>query len=680
MEEVLGIPGAVPLLTPYPPNSVRASISAGEWQACVDSWLSSVEFRLRLRDEHFAKFKLSQSVSGVPFLLSLMEAHNDEKGMATESTQERLLQKRAYLLLRRLLLGTEFPFDLEPQPLFNLLSLASVAYASVGDWKSTLKRLWTRNGSQFSAAVDFWKVLTCQHSSAGPLPSSWHSSLQQATALVKSSSDVGLVLMTGSDYLETLMAAYDAVQNQRDATTYQRALTEHLFYCFRSLMSDGTQHTPLLLDHLYHMKSEADLSQRKLPRQPTLCSSLVCTTSFLRHLASDSSVVSGKRGQGLLDALNTLRQQSLHLYPPPVLAKHRSKIRGKRRADSNQEMHIHNASQVSQIHDLFPDLHHAYILKLLDHFNDDVEAVTAALLEPESLPPELRDQRTDIASTSDMDGFVHDLAPRSTPPLVPGRKNVFDGDDFDNLRISPGRLHQGRKDISTDEPETVDEQARKKAAIMAALAAFDSDDDERDDTYDMADVGGTVDHTLDTDSRPQRARPADQNPAEEVLFSAWRDHPDVFARDSKTRISKIRQEMKRETGMSDEQIEGWAVMLKKDPNLQSRLERKYVAAQTFRGNQPSLVQTRWRAEASGTDEEGDGKQPASDRRRGDAQVRGGAGSRGRGRGGSTAGPSSDPSTQAARKRKEQGRGRGGANHNRREGRARKMGRGMAGPT
>ena len=192
-----------------------------------------------------------------------------------------------------------------------------------------------------------------------------------------------------------------------------------------------------------------------------------------------------------------------------------------------------------------------------------------------------------------------------------------------------------------------------------------------------------MDATLDTDDRPRPERTQDQNPHEEILFRAWRDGQDLFARDSKTRISKVRQDLKRDTGMSDEQIEGWAIMLKKDSNLQNRLEKKYAATQTFRGNQNNLTSTRWQDDKTPEDsEEGEGG-TSDGRRMGQAQIRGnriwGRGGRGRGRG-ATAGPSGDAATEAARRRKEQGRGRGGASHNRREGRARKMGRGMAGPT
>ncbi|KIW28144.1 uncharacterized protein PV07_07826 [Cladophialophora immunda] len=677
MEQVPGIQGGLPPLALYPEPTVKASLPAAEWEACLDSWLLSLEFRLRLPDKLFSKFSFGQDVSGVAFLASFLRSTRTENVTQPSSLQkERLLLKRAYLLLRRLLLVMDAPFDYDTANLIELLCQASMQYATVSDWRTTLKTLWKRDHSQMTNAVEAWKKSASADLSAQPGSGALASQLREMNAFVKVSADAGLVLMTGSDYLETLMEAYGRLQTVPDTGLSQRILTEHIFYCLRSLMSDGTSHGSLLLDHLYFMKSEADRLMKAKPNEPTLSSSLVCSTSFLRHLASDSPVTSSWRGQGLLESLSTYRQNTAHLHPL-VSPRRRKVAKGKGKADVNEEMHIHKASQISQVHDLFPDLSNQYILKLLDYFHDDTEAVVAALLEPDSLPAGLHDQGVFEGPDLDIAGPPHDLAPHSTPPLLPERRNIFDGDDLDKLRISTGRLHRGRKDVGIDHAETEHEHTQRKAAILSALAAFDSDDDERDDTYDIADVGGTVDSTLDTDTRPQPERVPEQNPHEEKLFRAWKGNQELFARDSKTRISKVRQDLKRETEMSDEQLEGWAIMLKKDPKLQDRLEKKYSGTQTFRGNQVSLASTRWQWDNTPEASEGEGE--AGGRRIQQAQIRGNrTWGRGRGGGGNTAGPSGDAATQAARKRKEQGRGRGGASHNRREGRARKMGRGMGG--
>ncbi|EXJ60072.1 hypothetical protein A1O7_04222 [Cladophialophora yegresii CBS 114405] len=677
MEEVAGIQDTVPPLALYPDANVKASLVDGEWEACLESWLFSLEFRLRLQEKDFSKFKFSQSGSGVDFLLSYFESNSGKDAASSKSHKERILFKRAYLLLRRLLLVTDVPFDCPNDKLIHFLETASATYAIVADWKAVLKLVWKRDQKQLTQAVADWK-----RSLSRELPESLNSKaleekVHRINELVKLSPDTGLNLMTGSDYLETVMEAYNQLRRTHETSSPGKVLTEHLFYCLRSLMVDSSSHGSLLLDHLYFMKSEADRTAKSKPRQPTLCSSLVCSTSFLKHLAANSAIATGKRGQGLLEFLTTYRENNKHLHPPTE--PRRKKVsKGKGKADPNEDMHMHKASQISQVHDLFPDLPNHYILKLLDHFGDDVETVIAALLEPDSLPADLRDQGSHAEPVAATAGHPFNLAPRSTPPLLPQRENLFDGDDFDRLQVSSKRLHRGRKEISLSQAETQDEHAQRKAAIISALAAFDSDDDERDDTYDVADVGGTVDATLDTDERPRPERLPDQNPHEETLFRAWRDNQELYARDSKTRISKMRQDLKRDTGLSDEQLEGWAIMLKKDPKLQDRLEKKYAATQTFKGNQATIVSSRWQSSNTPEDSE-EGEGVSGPRGMGQAEPRGNrTWGRGGRSGGSTAGPSRDAATQAARRRKEQGRGRGGAGHNRREGRARKMGRGMAG--
>jgi activating signal cointegrator complex subunit 2 len=677
MEEVPGIPSGVPPLATYPSPNVRSSLSSIEWEGCLDSWLFSLEYRLRLQDQQFQKFKFSQEASGVHFLASLYRSVLDGVPGSSSSVaqKERLLLKRAYLLLRRLLLVTQVPFDYDNANLVDVLSHASRVYHAVGDWKTTLSALWKRNKVQLSSAVESWQKTALTDLNSQLESPKLLDTYKRVNSFVKVSSDVGLVLMTGSDYLESLMEAYDRTQSIPDPAPLQKVLTEHIFYCFRSLMSDGSRHGSMLLDHLYHMKSESERLAKVQPHRRTLCSSLICTTSLLRHLAADDAINAGKRGQGVLDFLTSYRQHNIHLHPP-LTPRRRKVSKGKGKASATEEMHIHKASQISQVHELFPSLSNRYIIDLLDHFSDDTEAVIAALLEPGSLPIDLRNPEANQGQSVSYDGPAHDLAPHSTPSLLPQRKNVFDGDDFDNLRISASQLHKGRKAVKVDQPQDADTHARSKAAIMAALAAFDSDDDERDDTYDVADVGGTVDSTVDTDSRPRPEKASEQDSHEESLFRAWKANEEIFSRDSKTRVSKVRQDLKRETGMSDEQIEGWAIMLRKDTRLQESLEKKYSASRAYVGNQTALATSRWQAETPEDSEEGEATNDS--RRMGQAQIRGNR-TWGRGRGGSTAGPAGDTSTQAARRRKEQGKGRGGASHNRREGRARKMGRGMAGP-
>jgi activating signal cointegrator complex subunit 2 len=695
MDEVAGIPGSLPPLAQFPALSIISSILPEEWQACLDAWIFAVEFRLRLLPDHFRHLRLSLNASGLPFLLSYYQQWDYDPKLDAAyrpgDVKELRLHRQCFLLTRRLLTETDPPYDCSSKDLFTLIANVSLAHGATASWKETLKIAWKRSKDQIAAAIE-----TCKSSLTRELPTSLTIpsdsillDLRRATALTNALAEAGEYLMTGSDYLDSLVSGHPASPSTSrgpQALDLSRALTENLFVCFRSLMISDPPHASLLLDHLYSLKATADRMTKANPDYQTILSSLVCSTSFLKHLDVFTSTHEQKRGSTLVKALHSYRELKVHLHLPQV--KKISKVqKGKAKAAPDADMHIHQASRISQIRDLFPELSSAYVIRLLNHFSDDTEAVTAALLEPDSLPADLQNRDTDTVTPPQLNRSLDDLEPHEPLMDLPQRRNIFDGDDFDNLRISSSKIHKGHKDKTIETRTNPDEHTKAKAAILAALAAFDSDDDERDDTYDVGDVGGTVDTSIDTDSQSRAQKPsaASDDAYEEVLFGAWRNTPQTFARDSKTRLSQPRQKLKQETGMSDEQIEGWAVMLGRDKMLLSRLEKKYSLAFAFGGQQHKLAGTKWSASRSGTGtEDDDSGDDGADQGSGGGRGRGGPlgrGARGfgRGRGGSTSGPSYDPATQAARRRKEQGRGRGGANHNRREGRAKKIGRGMAGP-
>jgi activating signal cointegrator complex subunit 2 len=182
-------------------------------------------------------------------------------------------------------------------------------------------------------------------------------------------------------------------------------------------------------------------------------------------------------------------------------------------------------------------------------------------------------------------------------------------------------------------------------------------------------VGGTV------DSAGGAAPPREDDPSavnEEALYRAYRLDRALFRRDAETRRGSARAALRLETDMTDEAVEGWAVMLERDPRLAKRLDAKYSG---WAGAQTELRSTAWRAGSGGEEEEesADGSGPSFRGGRGRGRGRGGGG-RGGGRGGNVAGPTGEKETEAARRRKEANKG-SRANHNRRDQRARKMARG-----
>jgi len=274
------------------------------------------------------------------------------------------------------------------------------------------------------------------------------------------------------------------------------------------------------------------------------------------------------------------------------------------------------------------------------------------------------------------------MAPISKP--LAGRRSVFDGDDFSRLAVSPSQIHHGRSHADSQTADTLlsaPTSKSDKAAIISALAAFDSDDDERDDTYDMEDVGGTVDSAMPgTSDDAMDTEGLKQNVHEEALWQAWKMSPGLFGRDQATRRSQARIALRSDTGMTDEAIEGWAIMLQRDPKKVKRLEAMFSMAGS--GQQRGLGRTAWQdspvVSETDTGEEADTDGDPGPATRGG---RGGGKGRGRGRGGgqggrgaNVAGPADDRETQVARQRKDANKG-SRTNHNPRDQRARKLARG-----
>jgi activating signal cointegrator complex subunit 2 len=248
------------------------------------------------------------------------------------------------------------------------------------------------------------------------------------------------------------------------------------------------------------------------------------------------------------------------------------------------------------------------------------------------------------------------------------RRNVYDDDEFDKLAVDTSRLHIGRrgKELTADKILSDRSKAPAKSSILAALAAFDSDDDERDDTYDAEDVGASVDNAT---TGPDEADADLRDKNEEALFRAYTMTPELFGRDSETRRGKARTALKSETGMTDEAIEGWGIMIGRDPRRLRRLEAKFS---TFAGQQRELAPTSWRDSPAGSGDENGEASGDGQGQRGGSRGRG-SGRGGRGGGGNVAGPVDDKGTQVARQRKDANKA-SRANHNRKDQRGKKMAR------
>ncbi|KDQ58600.1 hypothetical protein JAAARDRAFT_155141 [Jaapia argillacea MUCL 33604] len=282
--------------------------------------------------------------------------------------------------------------------------------------------------------------------------------------------------------------------------------------------------------------------------------------------------------------------------------------------------------KVTQVLDVLSDHDPSYIRGLLSmdlgKGKGSVEGVIEALLEGKAPPPE----QVRGAGTAG----IH-------REEVLERRNIFDQEQIDVDKVHVGKksdestsvlgdrsfIDQMKADILrraeemdlSDEEEETQVASRDKGKVRDV--AFEDELDEIGGVRvggDEDDVeGSTSDEDEDEDEGPQTP--------ETILELAYLRDPALFERDAQTRRGKGRAELKKQTGWSDEQIEGWKIMLERDPKKKAKLEQKYE----FRGNVPLPHQGdsgRSTPGASGN----------ADRGRG-GQERGGRGARSRGRGG-----------------------------------------------
>ncbi|KAJ4289930.1 hypothetical protein N0V88_006727 [Collariella sp. IMI 366227] len=299
--------------------------------------------------------------------------------------------------------------------------------------------------------------------------------LERANDLIRVSPSTAEFFLAGSDFIDGLISCYKITN-----PPLRKALIATTYLCLMGL-AEG-QKMSALTDQLYSLKAAAEAHKTgPLNVNDSLVAELVTSTPLIQHLQRklEASDKSSTRTKSVLAELNTFKKPGSSLSKPKRLFK-RKIDKGKGLAEydeaqAQQEIHVHRMSQISQVQDLFPELGTGFISQLLDHYASNTEEVVAHLLDDSLPPPRL--PRPHLQP--------HPPIPSPTPQLPPPQEE----DNLDLLTASSANLHIGKR------PHPLTNTPTNKAAILSALAAFDSDDDERDDTYDAADVGGTVDTT-----------------------------------------------------------------------------------------------------------------------------------------------------------------------------------------
>lgn len=265
-----------------------------------------------------------------------------------------------------------------------------------------------------------------------------------------------------------------------------------------------------------------------------------------------------KLNPGLEEKLPFLRNLTFETHGPPVEEK-----------------------DIDFLVEMFPSLTKGKATTVLLNNDNDVEKVTHILLEdPDFIDsiPEYEDKRTHSAIASTTEVSTRDL----------------------ELGVQRFKLNERETNERIKKEKNLSSSDTKNKTLTAALRLlYESDEDERDDTYDdQEQTSGLAfqefdrkpkfkdkaklrvfDDDLNEEAQAVREdSPAASIPSEyeriELYLFGFVKNDELFEKTS--RKSKLRADMRKSTGWSDEQIEGWFRMLKKSPKRYRMLEEQYV--------------------------------------------------------------------------------------------------------
>ncbi|KAH9852302.1 hypothetical protein C2E23DRAFT_868782 [Lenzites betulinus] len=341
---------------------------------------------------------------------------------------------------------------------------------------------------------------------------------------------------------------------------------------------------------------------------------------------------------------------------------------------------------LAQVLDLFPDLRPGYLRYLLSHadypYGGDAERLIGALLE--GTAPSAAEVETAMRQARNDDVPSHAEKKRADDfAFTAERRNVFDDEAMDLSKVKVGKnvddaqtvlqdrsfIEQMKADIlrraeeiSDDEDEDLDGGASAAQGGKGKGRDVVFEDDLEDQDVVRVRDGDATDEEDDEDDAEGAAEGAETpRSPETILELAYMRDAKLFDRDGQTRRSKARADLKAQTGMSDEQIEGWRIMLERDPKKKERM----LAKHEFSGNKPLAPPP------EGGQSSSNGPRGGGQRGRGRGRGRGG---RGRGAGG-PGGGGGESADRAWKDKNKASR----ANHNRKRGHDKKMAK-MGGPS
>lgn len=382
-------------------------------------------------------------------------------------------------------------------------------------------------------------------------------------------------LFVGQKWLVNTLAAFPTETNYSQLTQKQKDLAKALLY----IVSTCLLSIPYISYFEKLMRSALFLDLKK---KYHLAAVLLCATNFVDLIQVKFSQAAGF--QGVLSVLNIERDR---LSEKPQLRFPVTKTKN----DYNDFSITENAGASSSaaaaepepsdadahtIMDMFPQFNLGQAKTLIQHHITTEGAMEYILSNPDVMEnpssiPEWTSGASEAAAP-DMDTNMDEYAPMPVHAAQSTPKYIF-----------------GKKEISTS--LNPDEDTKSANLQHALRMIYESDEDERDDTYEG------MEGATEEDSQAN----AKLDKIQQYLFQLYSSNKQVF--DKLDRKSKARAELKKTTEWSDEQIEGWARMLERNPRQFKMLESKQLEMGVSKNDKPAAEEKKDREKDKGKGKE-----------------------------------------------------------------------------
>ncbi|KAK6346010.1 hypothetical protein TWF730_010344 [Orbilia blumenaviensis] len=616
-----------------PPYKSRCKLSPPTVDRCLTHWTAALHTLLHLPDDSF-KNQFTETSPFTKFLSSYIS--NDDlshtittttddgdwvypspHSTATTTTQQEAITTKTKYINRclRLCLKRGLKLGIPPSTILqtsrSYIKLGALFFLE-GGAKPLLRSIWGYDQTLVVNAVkeNLGYISTMLRDLAGGKEVASAENigvLQEMCYFLMVLPEVAVEVLAEEVVVEDFAAAYFSLSSSQKGKGDNNMVTKLLeeirrlqFTIIMASMQTEPKRYSTIIDFLFNFVAGAETD---IPRNEYI-TAIISQTPLLDRLAVVdaegftnrwSTVVTKLQG---FDNSNSASSKRISRLP-----RRRQKV--KQAAPSGST--ITNAEKLQELAVLFPDREKSVLEHTLAVSNYDLETATMSLLD--DIPLDHTGAATTTTSSSS-----------STLPTKPAS-----ADELSTLTVPSTRLYMGKRDIQKTADNLLQDrsQAPTKSQILSALQAFDSDDDERDDTYDHEDVGGTVEPTNTVESEASN-NIAQGGTEEKALYTALVQNPGVFARDAVTRRSNERKALREVTGMSDEALEGWKIMLERDGGKRLRqLEIRY-SRESSDGTQNTVQRTAYR---KGDEDDGEEGGSGGSSRGGRGGYRGGRGGR-----------------------------------------------------